>query len=305
MAGFDIIWRLVRFPNLLLIALTQGLVWFSLLRPVIVELNYTPYLDTFHFLLLVLCTVCIAAGGNAVNDLYDLKVDQINKPAKQIVGKWISVEDTYRIYVILVLFGALIAGYLSYELGRLSLFISYPFVVFFLWAYSKWFKRLPFTGNIMVSVFVASIPVVLLIPEWKNILRPTLFYSLEHKLIWSFSFFCFGVNILREYVKDIEAVQGDKEAGAVTLPVVIGPRRAKIYAILFAFILLAGFVAWGSLIFDQVSLFNFLYFCICLIGSLSVIIFLLWQANIKTHFHTVNQWIKFLILLGLFYILLF
>lgn len=305
MAGFDIIWRLVRFPNLLLIALTQALVWYSLLKPVILQNNFTPYLSTFEFILFVLCTIAIAAGGNAVNDLYDVKVDQINKPRSQIVGKWISIEDTYRIYVIIVLIGALLAGYLSYELGRLSLFISYPFIVFFLWAYSKWFKRLPFTGNTMVSLFVASIPIVLLVPEWKNMLQVEIFYSLEHKLIWSFSFFCFGVNILREYVKDIESVKGDIRAGAVTLPAVIGPQRARLYAIMFGTILFVGFLFWGSLIHSQVSTFNFLYFLICLIGTLTIIIFLLWRAKIKADYYRINQWIKVLIVLGLLYILLF
>ncbi|HKK62501.1 MAG TPA: geranylgeranylglycerol-phosphate geranylgeranyltransferase [Bacteroidales bacterium] len=305
MAGFDIIWRLIRFPNLLLIALTQSLVWFSLLKPVILDSNLTPYLSTFEFILYVLCTVLIAAGGNAVNDLYDVKVDQINKPESQIVGRWISIEDTYRIYVIIVLAGALIAGYLSYELGRLILFISYPFIVFFLWAYSKWFKRLPFTGNTMVSLFVASVPIVLLVPEWRNILQPEVFYSLSHKLIWSFTFFCFGVNILREYVKDIESVKGDLKAGAVTLPAVIGPQRAKLYAILFSSILFIGFIFWGVLIYDKVSTFNFIYFLTFLISPLAIIIFLLSRAKIKSDYHRVNRGIKILIVLGLLYILLF
>lgn len=305
MAGFDIIWRLIRFPNLLLIALTQGLIWFSLLRPVILQNNLTPYLNNFEFVLYVLCTVCIAAAGITVNDLYDVKVDHINKPTRQIVGKWISIEDTYRIYILLVLAGALIAGYLSYELGRIVLFIAYPFITFFLWAYSKWFKRLPFTGNTMVSLFVASVPLVLLVPEWKNVLRAEIFSSLEHKLIWSFAFFSFGVNVLREYVKDIESVEGDIHAGAVTLPVVIGPRRARDYAVLFSFVMLVGFALWGWLIHKQVNTFNFLYFSICLIGTLLVIIIFLWRSKIKSDFHRVNQLIKLLIVLGLFYILQF
>jgi len=305
MAGFDIIWRLVRFPTLLLIALTQSLIWFSLLKPVILRNNLTPYLSTFEFVLFVLCTMAIAAGGNAVNDLYDVKVDKINKPTSQIVGKWISIEDTYRIYVIIVLLGALAAGYLSYELGRIVLFLAYPFIVFFLWAYSKWFKRLPFTGNTMVSLFVASIPLALLVPEWKNILKVEIFYSVQHKLIWSFAFFAFGTNILREYVKDIESVKGDIHAGAVTLPAVIGPQRARLYAIMFATILFTGFVFWGALIYKQVNTFSFLYFIICLIGTLAGIIFLLWRASKKSDYRRINLGIKLLILLGLIYILFF
>lgn len=305
MASFDILWRLLRIPNLFIVALTQALVWFSILLPALKDHHLQPYLDIPHLLLLILCTVLITAGGNVVNDLYDVEIDRINKPGRQIVGRLMSLEDTYRIYFIIVLSGALIAAYLAFHLGRLSLFIFYPAAVFLLWSYSRWFKRLPVSGNLIVSLFVSCVPLVLLIPEWKNILHPSLVQSVDHKLIWSLAAFAFGTNLLREFVKDIEDVKGDREIGAATLAVILGPQKGKNWAIAFSITLLIGFIFWVFVIHDKVNQWNLIYFVSTLIGSLLIILFLLIRAKHKADFHRVSTWIKILILFGLLYILLF
>ncbi len=305
MASIDILWRLLRIPNLVIVGLTQCLVWYAILLPGFKAYHLDPYLDTPHFFLLMLCTILITAGGNAVNDLYDVEIDKINKPRQQIVGRIISIEDTYRIYIIIVLLGALIAGYLAWHLGRISLFAIYPLACFLLWSYSRWFKRLPISGNLIVSLFVACVPLVLLIPEWKNIIYTSFINSLEHKLVWSFAAFAFATNLLREFVKDIEDVKGDKQIGANTLAVILGPERGRNWALAFSFLLLCGFVFWISIIIDKVSFFNLMYFSIALVLPLLTIIGLLWKAKSRIDFKRISLWIKILIVLGLFYILLF
>ena len=305
MASIDILWRLLRIPNLVIVGLAQCLVWFAILMPGLQSYHLEPYLDTPHFFLLMLCTILITAGGNAVNDLYDVEIDKINKPREQIVGRIISIEDTYRIYIIIVLLGALIAGYLAWHLGRMTLFIVYPLACFLLWSYSRWFKRLPISGNLIVSLFVACVPLVLLIPEWKNIVYSPFLYSLEHKLIWSFAAFAFATNLLREFVKDIEDVKGDKAIGANTLAVILGPQRGRNWALAFALLLLGGFIFWISIIYDKVSTFNLTYFALGLVFPLLLIIYLLWKARSRLDFRRISLWIKILIVLGMFYILLF
>ena len=44
-------------------------------------------LNTFQFALLVIATLSIAAAGNVINDIHDVKADAINKPTKVIVGE--------------------------------------------------------------------------------------------------------------------------------------------------------------------------------------------------------------------------
>jgi len=43
-----------------------------------------------EFYLLLLSTLLIAAGGNIINDYFDVKADRINKPNRLIIGKHIK-----------------------------------------------------------------------------------------------------------------------------------------------------------------------------------------------------------------------
>ena len=62
--------------------------------------NPTIAVNTIYFSLLAISTVLIAAGGNIINDYYDLKADQINKPSKVILSKNISKELGLKIYIV-------------------------------------------------------------------------------------------------------------------------------------------------------------------------------------------------------------
>ena len=56
-------------------------------------------LNTFQFALLVIATLSIAAAGNVINDIHDVKADAINKPTKVIVGENISEKNAYRFFL--------------------------------------------------------------------------------------------------------------------------------------------------------------------------------------------------------------
>src|SRR5689334_11774190 len=76
--------RLVRWPNLVFIVLTQALFYFCI------------YLPLFHahavkkLVLLVLASVSIAAAGYIINDYFDLNIDRVNKPEKIVIDKEIK-----------------------------------------------------------------------------------------------------------------------------------------------------------------------------------------------------------------------
>ena len=78
--------KLIRFPNLLIIVISQCIIQFGVLRVLEVQTS----LDSLGFWLLVAATVFIAAGGYIINDIYDITADAINKPTKRIVAVHIS-----------------------------------------------------------------------------------------------------------------------------------------------------------------------------------------------------------------------
>src|SRR5688572_27953118 len=71
--------RLVRWPNLVFIGLTQALFYFCIYLPLYQQQQ------TARLLLLILASVCIAAAGYIINDYFDLNIDQVNKPQKNVV----------------------------------------------------------------------------------------------------------------------------------------------------------------------------------------------------------------------------
>ena len=97
-----------------MIALTQALIKYGLLNPMGVETS----LGHFEFSLLVLATLCIAAAGNIINDLYDIETDTINKPGKIIVGNGISEAMAFNMFIGLSVVGVGIGFYLSNHIGR-------------------------------------------------------------------------------------------------------------------------------------------------------------------------------------------
>ena len=80
--------KLVRWPNLLITALTMCLVHHCVLG--------LP--STLAFTLLVISMVLIQAGGYVINDIFDVEIDAINKPKKIIVGKIFTEKQSNLFY---------------------------------------------------------------------------------------------------------------------------------------------------------------------------------------------------------------
>jgi len=79
--------RLVRWPNLFFIVLSQCLFQYCIYNP----LYHINSIDTpASFFLMMLASVFIAAAGYAINDYFDVNIDQVNKPTKVVVSNIIS-----------------------------------------------------------------------------------------------------------------------------------------------------------------------------------------------------------------------
>src|SRR5690242_1457098 len=79
--------RLIRWPNLVVIFLTQLLFEYGVIAPVLIAGGGAPRMQGGDFALVTLAFVCIAAAGYIINDYYDLAIDEINKPGKVFIKK--------------------------------------------------------------------------------------------------------------------------------------------------------------------------------------------------------------------------
>ena len=101
--------KLIRYQNLILLAVMQLVLHFGFLKYQHLELA----LCDNQFLILVFATVAIAAAGYVINDIFDQDTDHINKPTKVIVGTKISEKNAYNIYFVLNVSGVFAGFYVS------------------------------------------------------------------------------------------------------------------------------------------------------------------------------------------------
>jgi 4-hydroxybenzoate polyprenyltransferase len=82
--------RLIRWPNLVFIVLTQSLFYYCILLPVFSDYHAEPFLLQKAFWLMVAASVLIAAAGYIINDYFDINIDRVNKPGRMVVDKVIK-----------------------------------------------------------------------------------------------------------------------------------------------------------------------------------------------------------------------
>ncbi len=210
--------RLLRWPNLLIVAITQYAAAYFLIH----DMQLPVLLGDWRMLVVSMSTVLIAAGGYVINDYYDVKIDYINKPERVVVGRFLKRRTTLILHAVLNGLGTLGGFVVAWQLGVINVLAAG-----LLWLYSNQLKRLPLLGNIIVALLTGAAVFVLFV-----LYRQALF------LFAIYAAFAFFISLMREIVKDMEDMEGDKEFGCQTLPIVIGLRRAKVVVYLISLIFL-------------------------------------------------------------------
>ena len=231
--------RLIRFPNLIILALAQCLIYYMIVVPLLKTSEFTPSLHTWQFLLIVLSTVLIAAGGYTINDFFDKDIDAANGIGKvHDFSGW--TKKTF--YFVFSIIGIAIGLYLTYALKLRQFALTYLLTAALLYFYSASYKRLPLVGNFVVA-FLTAVAVFLpafadyeLQYAFRDIKLPVInnkMYNLRLiiAITAAYAFFAFLISLVREIIKDIEDIEGDREFGCNTLPIVAGKNNAKFIAI--------------------------------------------------------------------------
>src|SRR5215217_2022160 len=82
--------KLIRWPNLLFIVLTQLLFHYCLLISVLKKGRMEAVINEPVLFTIVLASVLIAAGGYIINDYFDINIDRINKPERVLIPKYVT-----------------------------------------------------------------------------------------------------------------------------------------------------------------------------------------------------------------------
>ncbi len=305
--------RLIRIKNLLIILLLQLVIKLYLIN----TYSSNSALSNFDFIIYLFALITIVAGGYIINDLYDVEIDKINKPETRIIEKEISKAFAIKLYYTLNLIGIISGFYAAYQVNRLWFGFIFCFLALSLWSYSKNYKTSFFIGNLQVacltSLTIINLVLFDLAPgftnknETKIILYIILFYA-------GFSFI---ITLIREIIKDLEDIKGDKEIGANTLAINYGTKKTKKiinFLISITILGIAYFQYFQYSILSSTFTVELSYWGVNLIAVLYtsllqiLLIFLLIKINLaetKSDFHFSSTLCKIIILIGILSIPLF
>ena len=294
--------RLIRLPNLIMMALCMFLVRYFLILPAfrteaIITGEYPAHMSKWEFLVLVMSTICIAAAGYIINDIHDVHTDSINKPGKNQIGKKISESIAKYCYYVLNLAGILAGFILAFQIGKPAVGIVQTFTAATLWMYATQYKKRPFTGNLLIALLSGLVP---LIPA---LFEPEFYRNIIYTLL--FGFFAFLLTLVREIIKDIEDIDGDELSQYKTLPVRFGlpVTRGILYFILLVTAIFMVYVL--HLFFYSNSVINFWYLVAIFEIPFAALAYLVATAKEKKDYSFASQFSKLVLLAGILAIIPF
>lgn len=272
---FLVFLSLVRWYNLLVVAMAQYLAAYFILHH---EALWYHILLDWRLFVVVSSTGLIIAGGYIINAFYDVEKDLANRPQEVIVGRVLTKVFAIRGY--LIVNG--LALFLSLLIQK-ELFLFNALFAFGLWFYSHKLKKKPLLGNFAAaSLTVAAFFAV------------CVYYGFVNQVILVYAIFIMLITLIREVVKDLEAIKGDMIYGYQTFPVVYGIRRTKKLLYLLLLSCLLPFV----LLYLAIPLAGMLWyfgFCACI---LTYVAWCIRRAIKPAQFAHINTLLKILILTG-------
>lgn len=193
-------------------------VWLALTRPlnvlitacaVLIGALITGFLTPFLDLVLAVCSAAlICAGGNALNDYFDVEIDSINRPGRPLPSGAIK-----RSHALFFGMGCLAAGLLLSFFINVHAVIIAVIAIILLISYNGYLKRNGgVIGNLAVSI-TGALPIAYggaAVKHIEAMFFPTIFALLLH--------------LGREIIKDLEDVTGDRAVKSRSIPSRFPPR---------------------------------------------------------------------------------
>ncbi|SEM18109.1 4-hydroxybenzoate polyprenyltransferase [Chitinophaga rupis] len=301
--------KLIRYPNLIYIGLTQFLLQFCVVAPVLANSGERPSLSVLCFVLLCISTVLVAAGGYIINDYFDINIDIVNKPDKMVLDKIISRRWAMAWHTLFNMAGVSIGFIVAWKIGQIYLGFTQVLCSLLLWFYSTSFKRQVLIGNVVISLLTALSVVVV------GFYEKQIYESLEAimstagrkliQIIGVYATFAFVISMVREVVKDLEDMIGDSKDGCRTIPIVWGvlPAKRLCYGLLLVLQVLLLLVEVRVAIPGWYLAIAYL---LLLVQAPAIYIwFLLKKAHLPEHYHKVSSLIKWVMLSGILSMIFF
>jgi 4-hydroxybenzoate polyprenyltransferase len=287
--------RLVRWPNLVFIVLTQVLFYYCIYEPLFLVSGVR------SLVWIIVASVLIAAAGYIINDYFDLNIDQINKPEKNVFAKTI-----HRRWAIIWHFSFSTLGIVATVIGvgfhKWYLILANIVCTALLWFYSTSFKRKFLIGNIVISVLTAWTVLILFFAftsPREAIVGNSPATIKFFRVSFLYAGFAFISSLIREAIKDMEDMEGDARYGCRTLPIVAGIRSTKIYVGIWTVVLLAALVILQLYVLQFQWWYAIVYSFILVILPLAYLLYKLPKATTVSEFSRLSNLSKLIMFTGI------
>ena len=146
-----------------------------------------------------------AVAGNIINDIFDIEIDKVNRPDRPLPSGKLSNKGALVLYFIYLLLSLILSWFIN-----LPAFIIVAVTNYLLYLYSEYLKRIPLVGNILVALLTGLVFIYggVAVEKTSAAIIPAIF--------------AFLVNLIREIIKDMQDVEGDKKVGYKTFPIKFG-----------------------------------------------------------------------------------
>ncbi len=208
--------KLIKFDNLLIIALAQICIKYGLFEPFGIAIT----LNGFGIGLLVVASVSIAAAGNIIIALHDHE-------GKGFLNGNVSEKSANRLFIIFNVIGVFVGFYLANIIGRPGFAALFIIVSGIFYIYASYLKEILILKNVIIGLLAALSLIVVgifdLLPAIteKNRASQTVIFS----IIADYATFAFMIILLRELIKDTIHIDRDHNIGSKTLPITLGKDR--------------------------------------------------------------------------------
>jgi 4-hydroxybenzoate polyprenyltransferase len=217
--------KLIKYQNLLLLVMMQLVFRYLFLTQSYIDLALTD----FNYLLLVLSTVCIAAGGAVMQHIVNQEEDEIIHPQNRLVGNTITETSAYNWYIGLTIVGVGIGFYLANVIYKPTFASLFVLVATLLYIQATNLKQIPLVSNCITALLVAiSIAVIALFDifpatDISNKVRMSEVFG----ILIDYAVLGFGLTLIKELLRDLKNKETDDMLGNNTVVTHFGLKKAK------------------------------------------------------------------------------
>lgn len=291
--------KMLRVPNLLMVGFTFLMLRYLVFIPVYTGVSLHTSMGNLEYVLMITATLLVAAAGYLCNDYFDVLTDQVNKPGKQYIGRQVSagtvLSTAWLLSFAALTFTTWLCVSMKTWLPALPLLVALAVV----WWYAVRLKKSLLWGNIAVSCMTAgTIVMAWFIEKQASGIQgqPNRYITL---IITAISLFAFLLSLIREIIKDMEDIEGDRLIHCRSLPITIGiPATKNTLYVLAA-------ITASLLVFAQVVLITYHQFIaaawlmIAVEIPLLYFVLVLMKSQTKVDFHTLSTLLKWIMLGGM------